>query len=414
MPNALLERLRSEYTDTKTRVESIQTGAATADRDLTEAEQANVEELLERAEKLQPRILDMVRQEEQFGATADALATVRPPSGPPAHERSAEVLRSLYPDPGHYVLDLMLAKGNVPNRSEHESAEARTRITRAGEIQRALANQTTADNAGILPVTIVGDVVNVIDASRPVFSSFTSRPMPQLGKTFQRPIIGQHTLVAKQTAEKTELASQKLTITGINLTKETYGGALDISVQDIEWTDPAILNIAIGDLGDQYALQTEAAASAVLAAITQTSPLPASPTPAQVNTFIAAASALVYAGGKTMPDRLWASVDMWGKLMGLSATDGRPAFPSIGASNAAGTLAGATSFNGNVLGLPLVVGPALPAGTLIVGASKYAESFEDRKGAVRAFEVSLLGWEVGYYGYAVCAILVPGAFCKAV
>ena len=64
--------------------------------------------------------------------------------------------------------------------------------------------------------------------------------------------------------------------------------------------------------------------------------------------------------------------------------------------------------------LPLVVGPQLPAQTLIMGASKYAEAYEDRKGSIRAFEVNLLGWQVGYYGYACTVILQPTAFSHVI
>jgi len=422
MPNALLERLRSEFADTRTRIEAIQNAAAEADRDLTESEAANVTEMLSRSEELRPRIDDLVRQEAGFAATADALATVRSAAVTHPEERSEAVLRSMFPSPGHYVRDLIYAhcNGDVPRRTDVDRRDAAARIARSQEITRALANQTTADNAGILPVPIVGDVINVLDASRPVFASFTSRPMPASGKTFQRPRITQHTQVAAQATEKSEVASQKMVIDSITLTKATYGGALDISVQDIDWTDPSILSIAIGDLGDQYAIATEAVASNVLDAVTQTIPAPVVPggaTPSDSKAWLTGlgqAASQVYNGGKAMPDRLWASVDVWAQMVALTAPDGRQVFPGLGPTNAAGSMSGVTSFAGNVLGLPLVVGPQLPAQTLIMGASKYAEAYEDRKGSIRAFEVNLLGWQVGYYGYACTVILQPTAFSHVI
>jgi HK97 family phage major capsid protein len=417
----MLEQKRTEYAELRSQVEATQTAAASESRDLTEAEEANVNEWLERAEAIRPRIEHLVSQEESFQATAGALARVtQGGTGDQVMrteqpERLAASLRSMYPTPGHYALDVLLAS----NSSHVQRAglggkviEAQARLARAVEVQRAMVDQLTSDNPGILPTPIVGEVISILDASRPVWASFTQRPMPASGKTFTRPIITQHTQVGKQATEKTVLSSRKMTVTGISLTKDTYGGVLDISVQDVDWTDPSILDLVISDLGDEYAIATEAAVSGLLAAVTQTSQLVAAPTAAQVATFIAQAAAKVYAGGATMPDRIWASVDMWALLVGMTATDGRPAFPLIGATNAAGSMGTVTSFSGSILGLPLVVGPALPASTLIVGSSKYAEAYEDRKGAVRSFEVSVLGWDIAYYGYAVGAILVANAFCK--
>lgn len=310
----------------------------------------------------------------------------------------------MYPDAGHYVADLMRAGRHINDR------EAGARIARAQEIARALANQVTADNPGILPTPIVGEVINVLDASRPVWASFTQRPMPQSGKTFQRPYITQHTLVGKQTAEKTQVASQKMTVTPISLTKETYAGALDISVQDVDWTDPSILQIVLQDLADQYAIQLDAAASALLAAVTQTEVLAVGATPQALMTALYNAAGKVYAGGKTLPNALWAAPDMWAKLGAYTDTTGRPLFSGLAPGGGEG--ADATTFAGNPLGLQLVVGPNLPVGTMVMGASKYAEAYEDRRGAVRAFEVSLLGWEIGFYGYAVAVLTQPSAFVK--
>src|SRR4051812_43422821 len=76
VPNALLDRLREDFNVLRTQVENTQTDAAAAGRDLTEAEQANCDDLIQRAELLQPRIQHLVAQEQSFGATADALSRV--------------------------------------------------------------------------------------------------------------------------------------------------------------------------------------------------------------------------------------------------------------------------------------------------------------------------------------------------
>ena len=108
-------------------------------------------------------------------------------------------------------------------------------------IQRAIADQKTSDTTGILPTPIVGTVVNLIDANRPLISSLGgAKAMAGIpGSTFTRPKVTQHTLVGVQAGEKTQLPSQKMMITPIPFDKSTYGGTVDISRQDIDWTSPA-------------------------------------------------------------------------------------------------------------------------------------------------------------------------------
>jgi hypothetical protein len=60
--------------------------------------------------------------------------------------------------------------------------------------------------------------------------------------------------------------------------------------------------------------------------------------------------------------------------------------------------------------LPLVVSPGFPAGTCIVGASQFAEVYEDRRGALRVVEPKLLGWEIAYYGYFAGIVTEATAF----
>src|SRR6185436_5678094 len=70
---------------------------------------------------------------------------------------------------GAYMVDLIRARGYMsdPRTGQRLPAdpEAQSRIN------YALANQTTADTPGLLPHVITGDVVNLIDASRPFITS---------------------------------------------------------------------------------------------------------------------------------------------------------------------------------------------------------------------------------------------------
>jgi hypothetical protein len=213
------------------------------------------------------------------------------------------------------------------------------------------------------------------------------------GKTFGRPKITQHTLAGLQTAEKTELPSRKMVISEVPFTKLTKGGAVDVSRQDIDWSSPAAWNILIQDLGDAYAIDTEAEAAAAFAtgagttnAVTNV----ATGDLAGISTALYAAAGLVYQSSKRLPDRIWMSADVWGKVGPL--LDTACCSQSQGDSSFA-------SFSGNLYGVSRIVVPSFPADTLIVGTASAFEVYEEVIGLLTAVEPSLLGVEVAYGGY---------------
>src|SRR5262245_8928467 len=100
-----------------------------------------------------------------------------------------------YRSAGEYALDMWQAGSGVD--------DARNRLQRWAQESRAASHQLTTDNPGLIPSPILGPVVNFIDASRPVVGQLGPRQLP--GKSFTRPKITQHTAVAAQGTEKTEL-----------------------------------------------------------------------------------------------------------------------------------------------------------------------------------------------------------------
>ena len=150
-------------------------------------------------------------------------------------------------------MDLIRARGIHSD----PDPQAVARVTQ----MRVVADQKTTDTTGILPTPIVGEVVNLIDANRPLISSLGgAKALAGIpGATFTRPKITQHTLVGTQSGEKTQLPSQKMTIAPVSFSKATYGGTVDISRQDIDWTSPGAWDILIRDLANVYAIQTETA-----------------------------------------------------------------------------------------------------------------------------------------------------------
>jgi HK97 family phage major capsid protein len=396
MPGTL-DILRSRWQESVDQLTALNDRATNEDRELTEGENANAQMLRSRVTSFGERIAAQAALEGSIASTNDLVRNlpVHVPSQvitpdavmqPGEHEA---LIRSFWPTAGDYMHDVI--------HSHQGDYEARERIA------RAIQNEITSDVPGIVPTPIIGDIINIINASRPIVTALRSYAMPQYGSSFTRPKVVQHTQVGEQTAQKTELPSRKFTVNPINVNKMTLGGAIDVAFQVIDWTSPSALNAISNDLADQYAIQTESVAASLMTAagtanvanaITTVTPL----TAAKVTAALASAAAKVYAGSKTFPDMILASPDMWAMLAGTSDTTGRPLMMAGSPQNSQGNLV-LTAATGSILGLPIVVSPALPTGSLYVVASKFAEVYEDRKGALRVVEPKLLGWEIAYYGY---------------
>ena len=285
-------------------------------------------------------------------------------------------------------------------------------IQARGIITAALADQTISDNPGIVPTPIVGNLIEKEYGDRPLKGSARNLPMPIAGASFIRPLVVQHTLVGKQAAELDGLASRDMSIDPVTVPKGTFGGALRLSRQDIDWSDPSILGIVTSDLVRQYAEQTEEAlGAALIAGATGTGTLANNATAGAFSKAIYDASAAVHVASGRLANTLWASPDEWARLGSLSDGSGRPLFPSLGPANAQGTST-ADSFSMNPFGLRLVVSSHLLPGTLIVGNSNYFEVFENIGGALRADQVDVLGVTVAYYGYMASLVTMGGAFVK--
>lgn len=407
-----IEVLRSRWDQAVAELTALNERITTEDRDPTEAEAANAEILRTRITSLEAQIKDAGELQASVTRTRDVLAglpqpqgsfPVGAPHGQLPHIRAegtkdVEVVRSIWPTPGDYMADVIDAfKGDMVARER---------------IQRAIQNNITGDVPGLVPEPIVGDIINVIDASRPATASLRGYPMPQYGSSFTRPKVKQHTQVGVQAAQKTELASRAFKVDPLQVQKNTYGGAINVAFQVIDWTNPSALNAITNDLADQYAIETEEATAAVLEAaatanVANKVDLTAG---AEIAGFYEAAAA-VYGGCKRLPDTIYASVDMWAWLGGLVDAAKRPLLPSVGPSNAAGSM-NITSRQATPLGANLVVSPAFAPGTLIVAASSFAEVYEDRRGALRVVEPKILGWEIAYYGYFAAIATENTAFVK--
>lgn len=294
------------------------------------------------------------------------------------------------PTPGHYAFHLhrALVKGDRDSRAL---------------LERVAAEQTTADNAGIIPNPIVGAVVDIVKGRRRFLDSISVVQAPT--NKFSRPVVTQHVDVGTQAAELDELTSQKMTIEDIDVELATIGGYLNLSKQDVRWSSPGILNILFQSFAKVYARKSNTAAcSLFVAGVTTTEALDLSDFTAdprgKLDTWLT--GALGDLNEDAEPDTLWMSPNIANILRFERNEMGGRAY-DIPLGNGVG----------NVEGLRAVVDPKFATSTLILGDSEYVEAYEDLEGFLTVDLPSALGQQVGYAGYIDLIVTEATAFSKA-
>ena len=401
--DALLARLQSEADERNQFIDQLAGDAESAGRDLNDTEMGLIARARDRLNEL-GRQIDPLREaarvqrdsrEAHAAIAAETAARTRLEDARRTGRVPEEVM---YRSAGAYAIDAW--------RAGLGDEDARGRL---GVFRRAAAHQTTADNLGIIPEPVVGPLLNFIDTSRPAVNTVGVTPMP--GGRFVIPRITQHTDTGLQTAEKGELTSRKMLIDRVSVSMATYGGYVNVSRQDIDWSVPQIMDIVIEDLAGQYAIDTETATCAALKAgsTAQTPILTSTSTAAEVNAAVWKAVGTSYAATPGAAQFfLLVSPDMMGVI--------GPAFPSVNPTNAnsSGFTAGnlTSGANGAISGVVVVMSYGLAAGTILLINGTAARCYEQRIGALQVTEPSVLGVQVAYAGYFQVSILVTGAIIK--
>ena len=391
--DAMLARLTSELEERRAFQDGLVADAEQTGRDLT----ANEMELYQRASSRMAELeaqCEPLREAARIADTSMARTTelrqqierARNPFAGPVEYRSAS----------GYALDRWKAAVG--------SDDARSRLE---VFERVAAHQLTGDNPGIIPTSLLEPILNYVDVARPIVGAIGPKGLEGSGYVSR---VTQHTLVGKQTAEKTELPSRKMTITKTPIDAETFGGYVNVSRQNVDWSNPNALDVVINDLAGQYAIETEEETSDVLWAGGTGGPIiPAAATAADV------AGALWEAAGAS-----YAALHGLGRLVVAVAPDMLavigPLFSLVNPQNALGGGFSASSFGsgaqGMVSGITFVMSAGLDAGQIIVLNTAAVSVYEDRVGALQVVEPSVLGVQVAYAGYFKAMILEAGGVIK--
>ena len=281
-------------------------------------------------------------------------------------------------------------------------------------LQAAAGDVLTTDTPGLLPVPVLGPVMANLGYQRPVVSAIGARAMPDGGnqKTFVRPTWTTHPSVATQSTELSSVSATTPVIASNVVTKTTLAGSVTLSVQDIDFTSPAALEIILQDLVGQYMLQSDALACSRITTGASASGSTWTVTADNPSTLIAAiydAATDILSATNFLPDHVFVSPDVWKKLGSQLDGDKRPVFPYTGAAglmgvNGIGTANVTVANTFNPFGLNLVADRAFADNTLVVARGVGIEFYEQVRGLQSVEVPGTLGRTFSYYGYVATFI----------
>ena len=281
-------------------------------------------------------------------------------------------------------------------------------------LRAAAPDVTTGDLDGILPLPIVQPIYSGIQGLRPVVDAIGARALPQSGKVFIVPKITTHTSIGGPQTQNTTITAGQYVVDDVQITKDIYGGYVEVSEASIDWSSPEVLQGLLEDMAKKYALATDnAAADALLAGTSQTTGNVAITDPTDWIAKVYACATTILNNGYYLPDHLFVSPDVFAQLGQLSGTDDRPLFPQVGPMNAFGTM-NPGSREAFVFGLRLVVDTAFAAKTTIVGAAATGafRCYEQQKGAISLDNPSTLSRTIAFRGYFAPKMIDGNQFMK--
>jgi HK97 family phage prohead protease len=357
--------------------------------------------------------------EPQENPVSEPIIEASAPESIPTNPIFAQAKRDfVMPSAGEFMAAYHIGGDTFANMNKavaDYSASTRTAL------QAAAGDVLTTDTLGLLPVPVLGPLVQDLNFLRPTIEAVGSRAYPDSGqqKTFIRPTITTHTSVATQSTELSAVSATTMVIAANTISKTTLAGQVTLSVQDIDFTSPAAMQLILTDLmGEAMIASDNLAADNLLAAATSSGVWDG--TVADLLKSVYDSAVDISNGRNWTPTHMFVSPDVWGQLGQLADTTGRPVFPFIGAGltgqNALGS-ASASSWNGTPLGLQLVVDSNFAAKTMVItrvgqGQGDAYEYYEAVRGLMSFENPSVMGRTMSYHLYASTFAAVPGMIRK--
>jgi hypothetical protein len=289
------------------------------------------------------------------------------------------------------------------------------------QIKAAAPFIDTSSTPGILPEIITGSVYDGLNPVRPFVTAIGTRAMPTAGATFRLPKITVRPVATQQGGENTTLDPSTVTVSNTDVSKLTFGTYVTMSEQDLDWTDPASLNIVLEQLAIAYGQATDNyAVDNCHSAIVQTATVTDTAVGADWVSAIYDGARQISETSNYLPTHMVVTPASWQALSSSVDDQNRPVFPYTGApnlmgQNAAGNAA-ANTWNGNPLGLVLVVDKNAPGSFMghAAGPAAGYHYFEQMKGAISIDVPSSLSRTIAFRGYAAGSMRDATKFVKFV
>jgi HK97 family phage prohead protease/HK97 family phage major capsid protein len=272
--------------------------------------------------------------------------------------------------------------------------------------ERALADVIgtgTGNAEGLVYNQFVSELLGYMDVRRPLFSAAGTVGFPSSGYGLVFPRITQHVLVSKRTGEKTEAASRELTVAQATYSAEWFAGAVDVSIELIEQSEPSVLEVVGRDLLGMYAVATETEfAVDVAAAATATGDTLTFTTWGDFVADVVSASAAIQTATGAPGDRLALTSASWLNMMVLL----NPSQPATSFNTAPDFTAESVNVGGVI---------AFHAPTITVDTQFNTTSLrkaEKPPVQVSATNVALMGRDIGIIGATIALPLYPAGILK--
>jgi HK97 family phage prohead protease/HK97 family phage major capsid protein len=300
-----------------------------------------------------------------------------------------------------------------------------TKFRSQGEYAKALVSgdpdavelfRATSADAALRPA-FVGYINNLINSGRPTLNAFNIQALPASGLTIEYAKVNTNTIaVGKQTTENTALSTGDVALSTVSVTVNTYGGYTNISKQAIERSTVNYLDVAFQAMSLAYAKKMNVDFIAVLTGLTWTGKTYdiSALTAAAVMGGIADGAAYIYNATGLSPQFIVAGTTAYKRLVSIVDTAGRPVVAQVGdGSNSIGG-SNIPGLTGSILGLPIVVDPAMDAKTAYLAHSSALTTYESSGNPTRlsSTDVTKLQDTYSVYGYAAVAVPFEGAIVK--
>lgn len=280
------------------------------------------------------------------------------------------------------------------NRGEISTEAAKATIA------AALAPVTSTNVGAIVQPVFRSEITGLIDHGTPLFNVLGGATLPAAGMSIEWPQWTAFPTTGVQATEKTAITSTAVTMAMKTSPVITIAGGNDLSLQAVERSSPSFLEAYLRAASVDWARKAEAYVLGILTPLADVVP-PGADFLENVQLLLGSLDPAATPAG---PLFVAMSFDVGVSMIGVKSVDG-PAFWD-GSINF-----GSMAPDANVGGLRLVVDPNLPAKTMLAGSTQAATVYKSAGAPadIRVVDVSLLGLDVGVYGFLAVTVEYPGA-----